>query len=91
MRDASSSNAINHICVSFCATPVVRLPSPASGPPGGGDRGGEPEEDAHVAFERNGAGYGPGQGMRARDRRKALLAAAVLPYLLAKLDAGHER
>lgn len=65
------------------------FPSPTSGPPGGG--GGEPEEDAHVAFERNGAGYGPGQGMRARDRRKALLAAAVLPYLLAKLDAGHER
>ncbi|CAM9503381.1 unnamed protein product, partial [Ectocarpus sp. 12 AP-2014] len=26
-----------------------------------------------------------------RDRRKALLTAAALPYLLAKLDAGHER
>ena len=63
-------------------------PSPTSGPPG---NGGGPEEDAHVAFERNGAGYGPGQGMRARDRRKALLTAAVLPYILAKLAAGHER
>lgn len=50
-----------------------------------------PAEDAHFAFERNGAGYGPGQRLRARDRRKALLIAAVLPYLLAKLDAGHER
>lgn len=49
-----------------------------------------PEQDAHVAFENNGAGYGPEQGLRARDRRKALLAAVVLPYLLAKLDAGHE-
>lgn len=44
-----------------------------------------------MAFDLNGAGYGPGQGLRARDRRKALLAAAVIPYLLAKLDAAHER
>lgn len=49
------------------------------------------EEDAHTAFEKNGAGYGPGQGLRARDRRKALLAAAVLPYVMAKLKAGHAR
>lgn len=49
------------------------------------------DEDAHLAFDQNGAGYGPGQSLRARDRRKALLTAAVLPYVLAKLDAGHER
>eukprot|EP00904_Undaria_pinnatifida_P005953 jgi/Undpi1/2488/HiC_scaffold_13.g05867.m1 len=65
--------------------------SPKPGIPGPPGNGGGPEEDAHVAFERNGAGYGPGQGMRARDRRKALLTAAVLPYILAKLAAGHER
>lgn len=51
----------------------------------------EAQEDAHVSFDLNGAGYGPGQRLRARDRRKALLTAALLPYLLAKLDAGHER
>lgn len=51
----------------------------------------EAQEDAHASFDLNGAGYGPGQGLRARDRRKALLTAALLPYLLAKLDAGHER
>lgn len=48
-------------------------------------------DDAHVAFDRNGSGYGPGQSLRARDRRKALLTAAVVPYLLAKLEAGHNR
>lgn len=56
-----------------------------AGPPSG------PQEDAQVAFEVNGAGYGTGQGLRARDRRKALLTAVVVPYLMAKLDAGHER
>ncbi|CAM9135275.1 unnamed protein product [Pylaiella littoralis] len=68
---------------------------PKSGPPGPSPPSSsarpETEADAHVAFDLNGAGYGPGQGLRARDRRKALLAAAVIPYLLAKLDAGHER
>lgn len=48
-------------------------------------------EDEHVAFDENGSGYGPGQSLRARDRRKALLTAVVLPYILAKLDAEHER
>eukprot|EP00903_Cladosiphon_okamuranus_P013504 g12577.t1 len=66
---------------------------PKLGPPGPPPPSASPEvpEDAHVSFDLNGAGYGPGQGLRARDRRKALLMAAFLPYLLAKLDAGHER
>ncbi|CAM9254317.1 unnamed protein product [Scytosiphon promiscuus] len=68
---------------------------PKTGPPGPPPPRGsgilEDEEDAHAAFDVNGAGYAQGQGLRGRDRRKALLTAAVLPYLLAKLDAGHER
>ncbi|CAN0160617.1 unnamed protein product [Ascophyllum nodosum] len=50
-----------------------------------------PAEDAHEEFERNGAGYGTGQRLRARERRKALVVATLLPYLFAKLDSGHER
>ncbi|CAM9976113.1 unnamed protein product [Ectocarpus sp. 8 AP-2014] len=67
---------------------------PKSGPPGPPTpqpASSDAEHDAHVAFDLNGAGYGQGQGLRARDRRKALLMTAALPYLLAKLDAGHER
>lgn len=64
---------------------------PAMSPGWVAGSGPKAHEDAHVAFELNGAGYGPGQSLRARDRRKALLTAAILPYLLAKLDGGHER
>lgn len=67
-----------------CTTFPISGPPPLSVSP-------EAQEDAHVSFDLNGAGYGPGQGLRARDRRKALLTAALLPYLLAKLDGGHER
>lgn len=69
--------------VSTCGLLFSGPPPPSTSP--------EIQEDAHISFDLNGAGYGPGQGLRARDRRKALVTAAFLPYLLAKLDAGHER
>ncbi|CAN0038173.1 unnamed protein product, partial [Choristocarpus tenellus] len=46
-------------------------------------------EDAHVAFTRNGAGAGSEHNLRGRDRRKALLVAVLLPYILAKMEAAH--
>lgn len=76
----------------FCFSSIVNsLVMLLSGAPPPSSKSSEAEEDAHVSFDLNGAGYGSGQGLRARDRRKALLTAALLPYLLAKLDAGHER
>ena len=81
----------SHFHAGLNISEIFRVFKLAGPPPPPSNKSPEAEDDAHVSFDLNGAGYGPGQGLRARDRRKALLTATLLPYLLSKLDVGHER